>query len=150
MSRRTAVGSMALATASLVIERSVVAAGVERPRGIASKGSTGETLEEFFWQNAVLEEFSVIDYVWFESSERPPKASLVLESVTRYEYHSNEDARPRNVRRFAISLLFKAERKVELQPACYRMSNPNFGEFDLLLNKTKLKSGEIYYEAVLN
>jgi hypothetical protein len=156
ITRRVAVSSMALATASLVIERGSSASEDKKRRGkklnqiSPGKKRPDGTLEEFFWQNAVSQEFTVVDYSWLESSERPPNAILTLQSVSRVEFKTNDDARPKDLRPCALSLMFEPQAEVDLLPACYHLVNKNLGKFDFLLSKTKTESGTVYYEVVLN
>ena len=155
VTRRVAIGSMALATAGLVIEGSAYANDEKRllqsrVSKLAKKRISNETLEEFFWQNAISHDFTVVDYSWLESNEPPPKAQLVLTSVSRIVLKTNDDARPEAGRPYAISLLFDPKSEVELQPASYLLVNEAMGEFDLLLSKTTTESGSDYYEAILN
>lgn len=154
ITRRVAVSSMALATASLVIQGSATANDKKRRKKqsgqFSSKKMSDETLEEFFWQNAVTQEFTVVDYTFLDSRERPPGVNLLLKSTDRVEFETPDDARPISRRPCAISLLFEPQNEVDLLPACYQLVNENLGKFDFLLSKTKTESGEIYFEAILN
>ena len=153
ISRRAAVGTMALATASIVAADPVAAGNVLLDRRLAGRKKRRretETLEELFWHNAVTESFQIEDYSWLESNERPESGSLKLLSVDRMVPQGEDEARPQDCRPCAISLLFKGRKSLQLTPASYRLSHRAYGTFDLLLSRTMTESGVVLYEAILN
>jgi hypothetical protein len=148
VSRREAIGK-GLVAAGVVLTTNLTADAQQRPN--RQNESIAHLLSEDHWANLVEHQFNVVGMSFDETNTPFQPTSITLMETEKLKVFA-DDARPRNLKPHATSLIFRGPREFKFLDACYSLNHRWLGKFDLLLSYTKLDKypNDNIYNAILN